>query len=156
MEECAMTYYQDQAHYRKIFVKHNGEGPYTCFFCGDEITCEAKGRLRLTIHHKNHNHDDDRKSNLKPAHLACHSRYHNEGVKRSPETRVKMSEANKGKILSPETRAKMSEVNKGKVLTPEHRAKIGAAHRGMKHSPEARAKMRVAAIGNTNRKKERK
>lgn len=53
------------------------------------------------------------------------------GVKRgpmSPETKAKISAANKGKSRDLEARMKMSESRKGKPKTPEHRANIAAAH----------------------------
>lgn len=64
---------------------------------------------------------------------------------KSPETRAKISAANKGKTLSPEHRAKISVAIKRRVISEETRAKIGEAVRN--RSPEVRAKM-TAAIRN--------
>lgn len=89
----------------------------------------------------------------------------------SPETRVKMSAAHKGKKISLEAKAKLSVArkgkkgaprtpewlakiqetkrrngtNKGRKLSPEHKAKISAFNKGKKISPETRAKMSIAA-----------
>jgi len=156
----APTIFQEQAHYRKIFVKHNGDGPWACFFCGDEVSrVEKDTRFRLAIHHKNHNHDDDRKLNLKPAHNSCHSRHHSIGRKHTPETRAKQRAASMGNQhgLNPsdETREKLRVAstgrlgpnrgkipwNKGAVTPDEVRAKISEAHKGKILSPETRAKI---------------
>lgn len=56
----------------------------------------------------------------------------------SAEGRKKISEAQKGRKrgpLSPETRAKISAANRGKPLTAEHRAKLAAAKLGRKRGP---------------------
>lgn len=63
------------------------------------------------------------------------------GVVRTPETKAKLSAANKGKKHSPESRAKMSAARKGFALSPEHVAKLSAANKGKKASPETRAKL---------------
>ena len=99
------------------------------------------------------------------------------GKKCSPETRAKISSANrgkpspmKGKHPSEETRAKMSahrpdisgEKNPryGKKCSPETRAKISAANmgkpspmKGKKHSEETRAKISAKAKGRTSPRK---
>lgn len=46
------------------------------------------------------------------------------GLKKSEETKRKLSEANKGKRASDETKAKLSAMRKGKKLSPEHAAAI--------------------------------
>lgn len=78
------------------------------------------------------------------------------GLKRSPETLKRLSEAHKGHVVTDEHKAKLSASGKGKKKpgtsaalkgrpkSPEHRAKIGAAHVGMKRSEETRRKMREA------------
>lgn len=171
------TFFKDQAHYRKIFIEVNGDGPYVCFFCSDEVSREEKDtRLRLCIHHKNHDHDDNCKSNLKPSHWWCHSTHHTTGKVFSDErcekisaaaigrvfsdgTREKISAASKGNqygkghVHSLESRRKMSASQTGKTKSPEHRAKIGAAHIGQgrvgpeHHTDETKAKIGAAHLG---------
>ena len=51
----------------------------------------------------------------------------------SKETKIKLSESNKGKKRSEETKRKLSEAKKGKTLTEEHKAKISKALRGEKN-----------------------
>ncbi len=97
------------------------------------------------------------------------------GVKRSPETRAKLSASrlgkpahNRGKKASPEARANMSASqrrnppNLGKKFSPEHCAKIGAAslgnksNLGRKRSPEAIEKSRIANTGRAQSEETRK
>jgi len=75
-------------HHRVIFFAHNGPGPYSCFFCEDEVTID-----KVLIHHKDHNHDNDEAANLKAAHRACHTRYHAllDWAALSPEDRQRKS-----------------------------------------------------------------
>lgn len=57
-----------------------------------------------------------------------------------PETKARSSEALKGKPrkpLSPETRARISEANKGRQLSPEARVKISEAKKGKPHKPHS-------------------
>jgi len=47
-------------------------GP-NCYFCGASlIGCDP---LKITTHHVNGNHNDNRPENKAPAHEACHRRY---------------------------------------------------------------------------------
>jgi len=69
------------------------------------------------------------------------------GVKRSDESRAKMSAAQKGKKQSPETIAKRSAALKGKSR-PEHiKAKISASHIGIRPSEASKHKMSLAKLG---------
>ncbi len=72
------------------------------------------------------------------------------GKKRSPETRARMSEAQKGKKHSPETRTRISEAQKGKKRSPESRARMSEAQKGKRVSPETRARMSEAQKGERN------
>jgi group I intron endonuclease len=67
------------------------------------------------------------------------------GVKRSEESRLRMSLAQLGRKQSPETRAKRSAALAGKPRSAEVRAKISAAHVGIRPSAESRAKMSESA-----------
>lgn len=86
------------------------------------------------------------------------------GISPSPETRLKMSAAQKGRKLSPERVAQMRQNSLGKrhteetkrrigtasslrSQTPEAKIKIGAAHRGKMVSPETRLKIGLANKG---------
>ena len=83
------------------------------------------------------------------------------GIKRSIETKKKMSDAkagknnpmygksppNKGKKTSEQTRKKQSDVKKGKLHTIEHRKKIGDSLIGRKVSEETRHKLSVKLLG---------
>lgn len=106
------------------------------------------------------------------------------GIKRSQETRDKIRKALVGRIVTPETRARMSEAQRrrdpatrniaiviaartGAKLTAEHRRKIGESNRrrtysdatrqkmseamrGRKHTDQARANMAAAQLGRTH------
>lgn len=69
------------------------------------------------------------------------------GVVVSEKTRLKMSEARRGRAPSAQTRAKIAEANRGKSHSAEHRAKISEALRGKKHSEQTRAKISAAQKG---------
>lgn len=99
------------------------------------------------------------------------------GQKRSEETKIRMSIAQKGRTFSEETKHKMSEVAKnrspiseetrqrlkkrapnkgmlGRTMSEETRAKMSVSHQGKKMSEEAKAKMRIAAkIREENKRK---
>lgn len=102
------------------------------------------------------------------------------GSKRSPETKARMSIAQKGKVISlkqraqisaankkrgpvsMETRAKLSAANKGKpswnrgnVASAETRAKMSAAHKGQTYTAEQIAHYSVAATIREAKKRER-
>ena len=74
-----------------------------------------------------------------------------QGKHRSPETRRKLSEANKGKPGHPhtiETRKKISESHRGKTISAEHYRKMDEGrkrnppgHQGKRHTAETRRKM---------------
>lgn len=68
----------------------------------------------------------------------------NRGRKPSEETRQKLSEARRGRKFSDEHRQKLSEANRGKRHTAETRKKISEVQRGKKFSPETRQKLSEA------------
>ena len=59
----------------------------------------------------------------------------NKGIPCSKEHKRKISEANKGKHLPEEQKRKISEANKGHHISEEHKRKISEANKG-KHLPE--------------------
>ncbi len=63
------------------------------------------------------------------------------GVKFSKETRIKMSEAHKGKVLSIETKKKIREGNKGKIFSQKTRQKLKDACKHRVFSEETKRKM---------------
>lgn len=74
------------------------------------------------------------------------------GIRRSDDTRRRMSEAKKGTIpwsagkeLSSETKAKMSLAQKGRVVSEDCRKKLSIANIGKTKSAETRAKMSIAS-----------
>lgn len=67
------------------------------------------------------------------------------GLKRSPQARENMRNAQIGRKQSIDTIAKRSAALRGKARSPEVRAKISASHIGIRPSDEARAKMSASA-----------
>lgn len=69
------------------------------------------------------------------------------GLKRSKETRKKISESQIGRKLSEKTKKKISEARKGYVFTEQHKRKIKENHRGFsgkKHNKETKNRFRKA------------
>jgi len=64
------------------------------------------------------------------------------GRKHSEESKLKMSKTQKGKKLSEESKLKMSEARKGKKLSDETKIKMSEARKGKKLSDETKIKMR--------------
>ena len=75
------------------------------------------------------------------------------GLKRSAETRARMSAAQKGRKRSFALRPKQSARKTGRPLRPEVIAKISAAKKGKSFSAAHRAKLSAAKIGNSNRRR---
>ena len=77
------------------------------------------------------------------------------GLVHTPESRAKMSVAQKGKVHTAEAKAKMSASGKGKIISDKQKAQIGAAAKGNTYnlgrvfSPETRAKNSASQKGKT-------
>ena len=71
-------------------------------------------------------------ANRKDYYNICGVAGSNLGVKRSDETRVRMSKAQKGRTFKPETIEKMRQAKLGKALSDEHKKKIGQSCAGLK------------------------
>lgn len=67
------------------------------------------------------------------------------GMKRTPETKAKISAGLTGNVLSDEHKSKISASHKCKTLTYDHRKKIGDSLLGRKHSEETKTKLSKAA-----------
>lgn len=66
------------------------------------------------------------------------------GVKRSAESRAKMSKAQLGKKRDPASIARSAEGNRGRVFSDETKAKIGAGNKGKVRSEETKRKLAEA------------
>lgn len=130
--------------YRELFFATNGFGPYSCFFCGQDVDTES-----VLVHHDDHNHENNAVENLKPAHHVCHTRHHH-CVPKSDAHKEKLRQASLGQKQSAETRAKKSLASRGRRHTVEAKAKVSAARRGKPLTAEHRAKLSLAKLGNTN------
>jgi len=72
------------------------------------------------------------------------------GMKRTKETRGRLSEAQKGKTRSKESKDKQSAAQMGRVVSEETRGRLSEALKGKPKSEETRARMAAAKIGNSN------
>jgi hypothetical protein len=66
------------AGYQKIFLEENGDGPWPCHFCGEDVFPAINRERRLTgcIHHLDEDRTNHAPENLVPVHLGCHSSHH--------------------------------------------------------------------------------
>ncbi len=99
--------------------------------------------------------DELQAADLKIGFNTCRSAGHTAGRVTPPETRLKISAGNTGKIHPPEFGAAITARSMGHEVKPETRAKLSAAligklaswNRGLVRSPETRAKVRAARLG---------
>lgn len=88
--------------YREVFFAHNGPGPYTCFYCEEDVTFKE-----VAVHHKDENKRNNDPENLEAAHDDCHMAHHNRlRGKQSARTRARKSTAMKQLWKDPAFRAK--------------------------------------------------
>ena len=69
------------------------------------------------------------------------------GCKHSEDSKIKMSNSQKGKILSDDTKKKLSDINKGKKLSKQSVDKIITSKKGFKHTKETIDKMSKSQKG---------
>ncbi len=79
--------------------------------------------------------------NLSPVAYSC------AGIKRSAETKSRMSASMKGKTKSDSHRQKLSEVNKGKTHSEETKQKMSSSRAGRVFSDETKSKISAANTG---------
>jgi group I intron endonuclease len=91
--------------------------------------------------------------NMKPVYNISPTAGSSLGIKRSDETRTKLSESHRGKKLSDETKAKMSEAQKGRKVSAETKIKLSEAFKGREFSAETKAKMSTAKKGKPSPRK---
>ena len=63
---------------RIYFLATTEPQPWPCYFCNEPVSFapECEGVRGPHLHHINHDHGDDRPSNLAWCHPRCHSDYH--------------------------------------------------------------------------------
>lgn len=69
------------------------------------------------------------------------------GMKRSDETKKKLSNSHKGKLFSDEHKNKLSVAHKGKQRSEEHKRKLSESNKGKRRSEETRIKIGKAGLG---------
>lgn len=118
--------------YRKIFVEHNGTGPWRCSYLEcDKLVYEfGKRSTQGAIHHKDedkHNNDPD---NLEIMHFGCHRRHHMIARDVTATTRVNMSKAQKQRVAprnwkhSDDVKKRIGESNSRTKRIKKHRLMI--------------------------------
>ncbi len=83
------------AHYRAFFL-YWMKPPYTCGYCSeivDETIRPFTNEKSLVIHHIDFDHANITLDNLMPLHRKCHPPMHITGMRRSDESRQRMSDA---------------------------------------------------------------
>jgi NUMOD3 motif len=122
------------AWHRIIFVDANGEGPWTCYGCGEPV-------VELCVHHLDKNHENNDPANLVAMHHDCHTRLHHAGKTVSAETRAKLADSVRGMKHTDEAKRKIGDASRGIPLSAEHRRKISEAQIGKPRPPESIRKM---------------
>lgn len=117
--------------YKKVFLQHNGTGPWECAHCGKLVMKLGRYWGNGYIHHIDEDKWNNDPSNLTIMHSECHAAHHNTGKKHSVETRRQMSESARGHEVSVETRRKIGDANRGNKYCV-----------GRQYSPETREKLR--------------
>lgn len=82
--------------------RHDESGAFACWFCEKRLdtnlfakhgeTVGPKFTAKISIHHVNHNHDDQRMENKALCHTSCHKGYHR---RKANEARHAMEEVEK-------------------------------------------------------------
>jgi hypothetical protein len=92
----AYTYFNPEQphpkHYKRYFL-HKVKPPFVCEHCHEVIdpSLHVSAADGLVVHHLDGNHENISLENLVPLHRRCHPTMHNTGMKRTPETRNRMS-----------------------------------------------------------------
>jgi hypothetical protein len=67
------------AEYHRVYFAAYGAGPWSCARCRLPVFAIGRDRGKGNIHHKNHDHDDNRLENLEMLHHECHTMEHRLG-----------------------------------------------------------------------------
>jgi group I intron endonuclease len=70
-----------------------------------------------------------------------------DNYEKTPETRAKISQANKGRVITDEWRKNMSNARKGRKITEETRQKMQVAQKGRIITEETKQKLRAINLG---------
>lgn len=118
-----MTEYQAVAY--RTFTEINGDPPWTCGYCGEDVLALTMGQG--CVHHVDEDRSNNDPSNLIAMHTACHVRHHRKD---------KVGNRRGAKLTSAQVR-RMSDRQKGRKLpwlhNDEVRRKIADSKRGKPH-----------------------
>ena len=137
---------------RKFTPEHRAALSKKVWTPEERAKLSAAGKGRVVSDATRTKLSEQQKGKALPTHMHEAALRANLGCVRSPETRAKMSAAQKGKSRSPDFRAKMRAIYAEKAvqgtirhspLSEEHRAKIAGALRGKPKSAGHRAKIKA-------------
>ncbi len=129
----------------------------------DELECyyielyqcfDSKYGLNLHSGGKNHKKSSETKIKLSLANKGRVS--YNKGKPMSEEQKVKISIANKGRIMSEEWKSKVRVANLGKKINESTRKKMSLAQKGRTFSEESKQKLRTSNVGKVQNNKAHK
>ena len=126
-------------------IKKYGEDAFCVEFLEEDVPESVLSKMEI-LHIRFFNSKTPNGYNITDGGEGLHGHTH------SPETRRKISEANKGKVIPLEQRRKQSELLKGRPVPPDVRRKISGALKGRKFTPEHRRKIAEASKGNKSNK----
>jgi hypothetical protein len=133
---------------RRVFVTHNGLGPWTCNECNELIVQIGRTSDDGNIHHVDEDPSNDVPENLVILHTTCHQKLHHFGETHSAEHNAKVGRP--GREITWHDKVG----RRGRVITPEWRAKLGvksaAYHASL--TPEQKAE-RTRKAWETRRRK---
>jgi hypothetical protein len=136
------------------WIKHKGSGPWPCDGCGEPVERLGGSTTPTTgiVHHVDENPRNNDIANLRAMHHACHVAHHNGKRIVSPESRARMSAAQKRRRANepPEVRDRFVRSMTGKAHTAEVRRKISVAQRGKTVSQDTRGRISEGLRGNKN------
>jgi NUMOD3 motif len=77
---------RDPRNYQRVYVEHNGPGPWPCSECPDLVSAIGCRRGEGNVHHIDGDETNDAPDNLTMLHGACHQRLHvREGQQTCPD-----------------------------------------------------------------------
>jgi group I intron endonuclease len=139
--------------YIKLFKTHVSEGGYNLNKKGGKSSINEETRKKISRTSKNRKHSEQTKQKIKNSHLGKKfSEEHKQKLRnlKSEEHKEKMKEAwvERRKIpVSEETKIKISEAGKGKERSQECKYNIGLANSNRIWKDESREKIRQSRIG---------
>lgn len=93
--------------YVKIFIAHNGLGPWLCADCGEPVLRMGRSREDGSVHHEDEDPENNAPENLRIKHKRCHARAHMLGIPKGENMR-ELTRQRMSAPKSDETKAKIA------------------------------------------------